>query len=178
MMISKSLRHNQLIFPKTVINCKSCTYSLVCLAIFKCLTKKKKNREGDCQTSENLSFLEPVGDNPHCPALFIYLVCNRAALIADRTRHGEWNGYHSGKNPAFQNAFFHSEYKVSHLTHMSSYYFHQYLNVYSFIQTQVEIKSLSWTCFLCPTLQHRAVSSCCSQSTTATKKLKIWVWHP
>lgn len=46
--------------------------------------------------SENLSFLEPVGDDPHCPALFFYLVCNQAALKTDRARHGERNDIYTG----------------------------------------------------------------------------------
>lgn len=77
---------------------------------------------------------------------------------------------------AFQNAFFHSEYKMNHLPHISTNYFHQYTNIYQSIQTQEQIQSLSWTGFLSHTFQHRAVSDC-YPSTTETKKLKIWLWH-
>lgn len=77
---------------------------------------------------------------------------------------------------AFQNAFFHSEYKMNHLPHISTHYFHQYTNIYQSIQMQEQIQSLSWTGFLSHTFQHRAVSDC-YPSTTETKKLKIWLWH-
>lgn len=43
---------------------------------------------------------------------------------------------------AFQNTFFHSEYKMNHLPCISTQCFHQYPNIYSSIQTHVQIQSL------------------------------------